>query len=108
MPWSSPIRSLLACSLASLVPFSDDGTHVFVWHVVARVLITLCRLRVARTNVSQVRYGSIVGHHLIDDDLQLFHDFIKLSWSRQELTFDVPQHHLAHYEYLLRLINRFE
>ena len=34
-------------------------------------------------------YGSVVGHRLIDDDLQLFHDFVELSRSRQELTFDV-------------------
>ena len=51
---------------------------------------------------------SLVGHHLVDDDLQLFHDFIELPRSRQELTFHVLRHHVVHHEYLLRLIDHFE
>ena len=109
MPWSLPIRSLLACSLARLVPFPGDSTQVFVSHVIARVRVALCRLRIMPTDVSQVHWcRSTVDHHFVDDDLQLFHDFIKLSRCCQELTFDVLRHHFPHHERLLRLIDHFE
>ena len=78
-----PFGPFLSAPLLAWYPFPSDRTHVVVWHVVARVLITLCRLRVVRTNVSQVHwYWSVVGQHFVDDDLQFFHTSIEFPRSR--------------------------
>ena len=62
MPRSRSVWSLFACSFAGLVPCPS----------------TLCRLRVVRTDITEVQWcRSVIGHHFIDD-LQLFHDFVEL------------------------------
>ena len=90
MPCPRSVWSFLVCSLASFVPLPSDRAHVFVWHVVARVRITLCHLRIVRTDISQALWcGSVVGHHFVDVGLQFLHDFVEPSRSRQELPFGV-------------------
>ena len=49
IPRYCSVWSFLACYFAGSVPFPSHRTHVVVCHGVARVLVTLCRLRIVRT-----------------------------------------------------------
>ena len=64
-PWC--VRSSLARSLADCVPFPSERTHVVVRHVVARVRVALCHLRIA------------LPKSTVDDVPQFLHDFVEIS-----------------------------
>ena len=80
IPRSCSVWPFLACSFACFVSFPRNRTHIVVRHVVAPVLITLYRSRIVRTDTPQIhRYWSVVDDHFVDDDLQLFQNFVEFS-----------------------------
>ena len=99
--------AFLPAPLPALCPFHAIA-HIVLRRVVTRVLVTLRRSCIVRTDISQVHWcRSVVGHHFVDDDLHILHDFVKSPRSRLQLSLDVLRH-LLHRERLLRFTDRFE
>ena len=103
------LRAFLASLLSSVVsfchsPFISSSSSIprhcsaalFPFHAIAHTssynisLLESWSLCIVRTDIPQIHlHWSVVGHHFVDKDFQLFHNFVEFPRFHQDLSIDV-------------------
>ena len=87
----APFGPFLPAPVPVLYPFHTIG-HTSSYDVLLLASGSLCV--VLASFPTSVGAGPSFSHHFVDDDVHLFHNFVELPRSRQELSLDVLRHQI--------------